>query len=128
MELRKPCANCGSLSRMARVDIESKLELHSDLGLKARTPGGTKPFLEQRTGASYWHTMGKWMRRVQFIDRRGNRYVKRVEDPETGEVVRDVDEPLTDHRVTGRRSRLARATGRSDSLSRFARDSLAVFL
>lgn len=42
-----------------------------------------------------------WMRRVQIIDRRGNRYVKRVEDPETGEVVRNVDEPLTEHRGYG---------------------------
>ncbi len=77
--------------------------------MKARTPREKKPFLEQKTGDSYWHKMAKWMRRVQIIDRRGNRYVKRVDDPKTGEVVRNVDEPLTDHRGFGS----ARAT-RSD--------------
>jgi hypothetical protein len=101
MELRKPCTNCGSLNRMAKLEIVSETTPHGDLGLKARTPGEKKPFLEQKTGASYWRKMGKWMRRVQIIDRRGNRYVKRVEDPDTGEVVRNVDEPLTDHRGYG---------------------------
>jgi hypothetical protein len=101
VELRKPCPKCGSLSRMAKVGITAELELRGDLGLKARTPGEKKPFIEQKTGNSYWHKMGKWMRRVQIIDRRGNRYVKRVDDPKTGEVVRDVDEPLTNHQGFG---------------------------
>lgn len=101
MEQRKPCPNCGSLSRMAKVHIEEKLELHSHLALEARSPGESKPFLEQKTGDSYWRKMGKWMRLNQIIDRRGNRYVKKVEDPNTGEIVRDVDEPLTQHRGFG---------------------------
>jgi hypothetical protein len=86
---------------MAKVGIAAELELRGDLGLKARTPGEKKPFIEQKTGNSYWRKMGKWMRRVQIIDRRGNRYVKRVDDPKTGEVVRDVDEPLTNHQGFG---------------------------
>lgn len=101
VELRKPCPNCGSLSRMAKVHIEEKLGLHSDLGLEARSPGEKKPFLEQKTGDSYWRKMGKWMRRNRIIDRRNNRYIKKVEDPNTGEIVRDVDEPLTAHRGRG---------------------------
>jgi uncharacterized protein (DUF1697 family) len=32
-----------------------------------------------------------------IADRRNNRYRKLVTDPETGEVVRDVDKPLTEH-------------------------------
>jgi hypothetical protein len=86
---------------MAAVGIAAQLEFHADLRLTARTPGEEKPFLEQRSGDSYWHKMAKWMRRIQVVDRRGNRYVKRVEDPRTAEVVRDVNEPLTDHRGFG---------------------------
>ena len=99
--LRKPCPNCGSLSRRAKVDVHAELELRADPALKARTPSERKPFLEEKTGDSFWRRGGKWMRRVQTIDRRGNRYRKRVEDPETGEVIRDVDEPLTSHRGFG---------------------------
>jgi hypothetical protein len=77
------------------------VELHADLDVKAKTPGEKKPFLHEKTGDSYWEKGKKWIRRVQTIDRRGNRYRKLVEDPETGAVVRDVDEPLTDHRGYG---------------------------
>jgi hypothetical protein len=101
MALRKPCPKCGSLSRMAKVHIPAEVEVHGDLGLRARATGEKKPFLEQKTGDSYWRKMGKWMRRNQIIDRRNNRYVKTVEDPNTGEIVRDVDEPLTSHRGFG---------------------------
>jgi hypothetical protein len=86
---------------MAKVEIASTVELHSDLSLKARSPGERKPFLEQKTGDSFWRKAGTWMRRNQIIDRRGNRYVKVVKDPRTGEVVRSVDEPPTAHRGYG---------------------------
>jgi hypothetical protein len=39
---------------------------------------------------------------VRVIDRRNNRYRESVRDPSTGEVVRNVDEALTEH--TGRGS------------------------
>jgi hypothetical protein len=37
---------------------------------------------------------------LQIVDRPNGRYVKRISDPETGAVVRDVDERLSKH--TGR--------------------------
>ena len=37
----------------------------------------------------------------QGVDRENNRYRKRVVDPQTGRVLRDVDEPLTDPRGFG---------------------------
>jgi hypothetical protein len=39
------------------------------------------------------------LRRV--VDRRNNRYFEEIEDPKTGEVVRRVDEPLSDHQGRG---------------------------
>lgn len=44
----------------------------------------------------------RWHRLSRVIDRRGNRYTEHIEDAETGQVVRHVDEPLTKH--TGRGS------------------------
>ena len=55
----------------------------------------------KKLGASWSYARHKWMQVHQLVDRRGNRYVKKVEDPETGEVLRDVDEPLTDHQGYG---------------------------
>ena len=37
----------------------------------------------------------------QTVDRENNRYRKRVVDSQTGEILRDVDHPLTDHQGYG---------------------------
>ena len=44
---------------------------------------------------------GEWNRVEQVVDRRNNRYKKRVVNPRTGKVLRDVDEPLTAHKGYG---------------------------
>jgi hypothetical protein len=86
----------------AITHVESaELELHSHLGPKVKTPGEKKPFLEQNVGDSFWRKGRRWMHVDQIIDRGRNRYTKKVTDPETGEALRDVDEPLTDHRGYG---------------------------
>ena len=41
------------------------------------------------------------MRLHRIIDRRHNRYYEKVHDPESREVIREVDEPLTDHQGRG---------------------------
>lgn len=41
------------------------------------------------------------MRKVRILDRDNNRYVEKVVDPETGEVLRDVEEPLSEHQERG---------------------------
>lgn len=101
VEEREPCPRCGSRNRLTKVEMEDKLELHADLSMKTGSPGEKKPFLEQKAGDSFWRKAGKWMRRNQIIDRRNDRYIETVEDPETGEIVRSVDERLTDHRGYG---------------------------
>jgi hypothetical protein len=41
------------------------------------------------------------MKLRRIIDRRNNRYQELVVDPQTGETVREVDEPLSEHRGHG---------------------------
>jgi len=57
--------------------------------------------MEGKFGDELHRKTGKWYRRVMIIDRRKNRYRERIEDPETGVVSRDVDEPLDEHRGHG---------------------------
>jgi hypothetical protein len=78
----------------AHVSIEVK----TSMGTKAKSPGEKRPFLES-VGGSFprGDSAGKWVQKTQVVDRRNNRYIKRVVDEETGEVLRDVDYPLTDH-------------------------------
>jgi hypothetical protein len=98
---RTPCPTCGTLGRRFEVDVSATVEVHSSLDMKAKTPGKRRPFVEQRQGASFSYARKKWIQFVRIIDRRGNRYVERVHDPETDEVLRDADEPLSGHQGHG---------------------------
>jgi hypothetical protein len=55
----------------------------------------------QKLGASFFRLTGRWHLLHRVIDRRNNRYYERIEDEETGEVVRLVEEPLTEHQGRG---------------------------
>jgi hypothetical protein len=98
---RLRCPRCGATSRRFGIHLEGTVELKSQLGLKARSPGEKKPFLEQRTGDDLFRKARRWMVLNRIIDRRRNRYFERLEDPETGAVLRHADEKLTDHRGRG---------------------------
>jgi len=41
------------------------------------------------------------MNREMIVDREGNRYLEKVTDPETGEVVHSCEEPLSEHQGHG---------------------------
>lgn len=59
--------------------------------------GKKKPFYELFQGADFRADNGRWIQKIRLFDRRNDRYVEHVVDEETGEVYRDVDEPLSSH-------------------------------
>ncbi len=97
---RQPCPCCGSTARRFEQWLTASVTVRADLSLKAKPPKG-KPFMLQRVCAELFRLTGRWHRIHRVIDRRGDRYYERIEDDETGEVVRLVDEPLTDHQGRG---------------------------
>lgn len=102
VEERQPCPECGSMSRQVGITLtDTAVTIHESLAVKAKSPGEREPFLESKQGDSYSTKWGRFMTLLQVVDRRNNRYRKLVTDPETGEILRDVDEPLTDHRGYG---------------------------
>ncbi len=107
---RQACPRCRSTSRRFAIQLESTVGLKSQLGLKARSPGEKKPFLEQKTGDDLFRKTRRWRVLNRIIDRRRNRYFERVEDPEAGAVLRHVEEKLTDHRGRGL-ERIVRSRG-----------------
>lgn len=100
-EKRSPCPFCGSTGRMVKVEVSDSITVRGMLDLKAREPGGGRPFMEQRVGDDLHRKSGMWMKLRRLIDRRANRYVEHITNPTTGEVVRDVEEPLDQHRGHG---------------------------
>jgi hypothetical protein len=102
---RTPCPHCGSTGRRFGVEITSVAEVRAGVRAKARSgeagkPGG-KPWLTTMSEPSWSHARQKWMHREKTENRRDNRYTEVVKDPDTGEIVHEIDEPLTDHRGHG---------------------------
>lgn len=97
VEDRRPCPSCGSLARRFELKLEGSVGLHSSLGLKARHAGERRPFLEHFSGGDFSTRWRRWMDKLRRIDREGDRYDEVVTDPETGEVIHETHEPLSEH-------------------------------
>jgi uncharacterized protein (DUF1684 family) len=84
------------------VTLTDKAEAHDSLATKARHGhvGTVKPYRETFSGFDYYRDTAEWRQVSRVVDREADRYTERIVDA-TGNVVRDVDEPLTDHRGHG---------------------------
>lgn len=69
--------------------------------MKHRRPGHKKPILESVSGGDLYRDSGQWNHLTREIDRENNRYKEVILNPNTGEVIRSVDEPLTKHTSRG---------------------------
>ena len=98
---RTGCPSCGSMSRHFSVSISETVTVRSMLGLKGRHATGGRPFIEQKVCDDLHRKSDRWMRLERVIDRAKNWYRELVTDRETGKVVHQCDEPLSDHRGHG---------------------------
>ena len=94
---RKPCPTCGSLARTFNESIQDKLTIREKLGLKHKRPGYKKPIYESVTGDDLHRATGKWNKLTREIDRENNLYKELIINPDTGDVIRDCQAPLTEH-------------------------------
>ncbi len=66
-----------------------------------RRPGYRRPYVEILGGDDFNRKLGKFVKLERVIDRARNWYMERVTDPDTGQVLHECEEPLTDHRGHG---------------------------
>jgi hypothetical protein len=71
------------------------------IAIKVKRPGRKKALMEETRGFEASAESGPLVHKRRLIDRGGDRYVERVLDSKTGDVLRDCDERLTDHRGRG---------------------------
>jgi hypothetical protein len=102
IEDREPCPACGSTARTFAKTFTDTAEAHDSLATKARhgDVGKVKPHREAFTGFDYHRDTQEWRQVFRVVDREGDRYTERIVDA-AGNVVRDVDEPLSEHRGRG---------------------------
>lgn len=65
--------------------------------MKHKRPSFKRPLYEKVSGDDLHRKTGLWSKIVRVVDRLNNRYREHTVDAKTGEVLRSVDEPLTDH-------------------------------
>lgn len=103
LEVDSPCPACGCQVRRVDIAVHDtvSLALKELVRLKAREVGKKDPVRELVAGDELSWKTGKWMEKQRVIDRRANRYTEKVVDSETGEIVHECNEPLSEHRDRG---------------------------
>src|SRR5690348_17270435 len=92
-----PCPVCGSLSRQVAAQLHDGINFHDGNRAKAFKPGSSKFYVDMRSGPSYYRKGNQWHHLVRVIDRENDRYVETVRVLSTGELIRHVEEPLSEH-------------------------------
>lgn len=102
---RAPCPNCGSTGRHFKKEITASSTMRGGTRGKARSgeagEPGSKPWLSFMSEPSWSYKYEKWMNRDKAENRREDRYTEVVKDPDTGEIIHEADEPLSEHRGHG---------------------------
>jgi hypothetical protein len=96
----QPCARCGSLKKSIEVNLVDNLEFHHNERAKLRDPACSarkNPRIDSFSGYDLRKSDGRWIKKDRVIDKINNLYKEHIQDPKTGEIVRDVEEPLSDH-------------------------------
>jgi len=77
-----------------------RFEIHDSLRGKVKNvtlPSSKNPRVKFFSGDDLRKSDGKWMQKEMVVDRDNNLYKELVTDPQTGEVIRDCEEALSDH-------------------------------
>jgi hypothetical protein len=101
IENRIPCPQCGSLSRVYSAAIQETFHLRDKIGMKAKRGGKGKPFIETVTGEELHRKTGKWNHIERIIDHENNLYSETITDPDTGSIIHQCKELLSEHKNHG---------------------------
>jgi hypothetical protein len=94
------CPDCGASEGLnIGVFLDDSVRAHDAQVTRGCDERG-KEFLEAKTGDSYFRKDAEWHDVTQIVNRRDNRYRKRVVRKSICEVLRDEDVPLDQHEPT----------------------------
>ncbi len=97
---RTPCPNCGSETRAEIVSVSEEMTFHDSLLGKLKRPSlrsDDKLRWVSFNGVDYSIRLGKLVRKVRLIDRDADSYIERITDMESGEIIHECVEPLSEH-------------------------------
>ncbi len=96
---RKPCPNCGSIGRALVRIINENISIVDRFRMKMKGAllRRGRPSRELIQGHDLHRKSGIWMLLMRLIDRENNLYHEKVISIDTGEIVHECKEKLSDH-------------------------------
>ena len=97
---RYPCPECGCKIRNIKIEINETVRIYDSLGLKLKNPqktGKSKIRVESFSGYQNSNNKKKMVKKERRIDREKDEYYEKVIDPESGEIIHECSEKLSDH-------------------------------
>lgn len=97
------CPKCGKvpvnnvLHLEDYVTIEDHIKTHSKKGPKIKSGKKKRYKREEISGEDFYKKDKKWNYIKRKIDRENNIYKELIKDPKTGEIIKDIKEPLPEH-------------------------------
>jgi hypothetical protein len=79
------------------VNIVENLLAVDGYGAIGKRPGKKKPFVEEMSMPEYSYSKGKIVHKYRLIDRDNDKYAEKVSDYQSGEIIHQCEEPLTEH-------------------------------
>ena len=91
------CPICGSKKRKAILQVEEKIEIHEQVRGKGKEAGIKKPIKEFKIGDDFHRNSEKWNHREMYLDRKNDKYEEIIKNKDTGEIIHECKEPLSQH-------------------------------
>lgn len=95
------CPVCGNVPRDIHISVSEEIKIQDNIKLRSFISGTKKFIIESITG---WFPSNRkdlspdGVNKEQVVDRRNNKYKKKIVDVKTGRIIKDIEENLTDHR------------------------------
>lgn len=96
-----PCPVCGCVARSIPLRLDDGIRFNDGHRIKAYRADSSKFFLDARSGPSYYRVGAEWHHVMRVIDRENDRYTEKVRVLSTGEIIREIDESLSQHTNRG---------------------------
>ena len=103
-QAHSPCPHCGSTSRTYFESLSDGVLFLDGYKVKVKRPSlpsDKKLRADTCSGVEYSHRYGKLVRVYRTIDKDNDRYTERVIDMQTGEILHECDELLSEHKNRG---------------------------
>ncbi len=96
-----PCPVCEANDWDYNISEEEKKQLRHTVKLKERPEEGGKPIREIKSGEELYKETNEWRQIERIIDRENGIYHEKITDLNSGDVIKEVWEDLSDHKGHG---------------------------